>query len=1781
MTNDQVFGAYIVQVNSTTYTVVITSYNVVSSGAIRGVASYDGNEWLSPSTTNYAVDLRINIPISSFPDDDTEYTLSLKIRSSGGDSTHGYDLTFRTPSSSVASITLNEETYSGTTVTYTWTVGSGDLDGFQIKTNSALPSWTNLSATARSYQFTGSGNARFVIRATHGDSFGTPSFNPWNVTAFQPPNPPASVSVSESGGVVTVAWTAPVGGTTATGYGVRSSEQSTYTSLPITTTSQQYSGLRAGRTYTFFVRATNANGNSTPRSREYTLDGVPYEKPTDVVAVGYVTTADLSWTAPTDTPVDDYEIRYRKTGESWEEWTPTGSTDTSHRVSGLDENSSYQFQVRGVNSFGGGTASDTASATTTITAWEEVIVFDDVSDLTDDTYKSIMVTHDRIFLTRDTNSNDFGLEAFTHAGDAVSADDREFGIYTNGRLEAVMPFGKNRIIGVYGNAAEGIGGRSVVIRDFAENQGVFGAFEPHDGDNTETLKDIKSVTVLPTGLLISDGGASGLSGATTEEGIYFIPFDAFLDSLVSNTEDTRPSYDSVNVNSVTQNSLVSAVRNIVFIGTGESGAFQAYTESGAFLTYLPERNISPPERHDSEDHKDITAYGRHLYLLTSKRILRADITKTVAPKPKQTIHPIFAKNGETIDLTQLVEGYESIAWQSGFTNPTYLSINNSYELVIASDAVSADTETLLKFTATNDAGSTNFEFYLVIIADAAPVWEDVSAGIPLPTDRDFDLFTICNGASSFAWKSGFTVPSDVSLVDNKLSFISTPTTSQVSVSITATAQNGMTADIDFDLIVVRNTQDVEYSDTLRYRLEVAGIDITQDLIIGEEDEDGIASIFNVTESSDDIRVNSRTVSDCELTLKNDDYKYSRYKPNNFWDTNSIPLDGLLSEVVLYADALVDNEWVPDVLFTGIVLELNDFVDGRIVLTAADESYRLLRASAREVGIDKTVRLIREEEQSEAYEGIYKPETTMLPIIPSLDNTAVSGGTALTIKRTQNASEGVVKDNSAYLSVADLRTQGGELDDDVLLTYTTNYGNRKIESVIRDLARSAGIYNTLTAFSEIETDDAFFKTLDSPAFRSERGRITVLPTSWIVDTINDKVYILLSNDEPHIKASLVEYDLDTDRYFTLYEFPAELDCLQLATEDFDTFYISATEAGYKDSSQSLTLKTDEDVLERYDATVESNSKIMRYAVSTDTLTENFVAKTDTNPIQNALHYYVGFSNKHTTHEYESLVSHNRGSFAFYDGELYYRFAKSSGFGVAKVASDGTTTALLTEAYDDYYNGLNFAFAIDASNGDVYLGYVEGGDFDEDTTLTIKKRTDAGVETTLYTHSASLSDLDDLEDTGGAYSGVHELFYHDDDLFAVVAIQKVREIDDTKYRSNALTAGAVLYRINTTGTSDRTVLKRYPFVHYSCRSLIDYNDEVYAFENLTESYEFRPIDSRKDTYNESLGYNLLPDENGSLIKVDISDTLAYSILDLGNIWYETSGYRGVKTNALIIDGELNIIAGYGRISQLLKLNSEASRRDNFIHIAYSNKLRYFLSEADVDSNSIFDALSDIALKTKAFFSMKQGLIQIEESDVIEGELDGLISTTLNYTQLNARSFPDAGHILVNNAEIIKYDNRVLTSLENLERGVLGTDIESHPDASRIVYLDNIIDARSIDNPYEDIRIGLDIERLYNTVKSPDDLTEVRDAALVRSQGERAFSLDLGLDRHNVSWIDVVNNKYLDDLKELRYLVEITLKPSNYIKLTNVISFYYAGAILLPVKVVAINYTAENTILTGRSV
>ena len=72
----------------------------------------------------------------------------------------------------------------------------------------------------------------------------------------------------------------------------------------------------------------------------------------------------LTWTHPSDTAIS-YEYRHRKTGDSWPaSWTALArAASNTHRVSGLENGSAYEFEFRGVTDRGGAGASVSVTAT--------------------------------------------------------------------------------------------------------------------------------------------------------------------------------------------------------------------------------------------------------------------------------------------------------------------------------------------------------------------------------------------------------------------------------------------------------------------------------------------------------------------------------------------------------------------------------------------------------------------------------------------------------------------------------------------------------------------------------------------------------------------------------------------------------------------------------------------------------------------------------------------------------------------------------------------------------------------------------------------------------------------------------------------------------------------------------------------------------------------------------------------------------------------------------------------------------------------------------------------------------------------------------------------------------------------------------------------------------------------------------------------------------------------------------------------------------------------------
>ena len=104
---------------------------------------------------------------------------------------------------------------------------------------------------------------------------------------------------------------------------------------------------RFGHPFRFRVRGQLTNGNWIS-SNDVAVEALP-PKPGGLSA----TTAGadavrLSWNAVTG-PVASYEYRYRLSSageEDWGDWTDTSSSTASHTVTGLDNDTSYTFQVR-------------------------------------------------------------------------------------------------------------------------------------------------------------------------------------------------------------------------------------------------------------------------------------------------------------------------------------------------------------------------------------------------------------------------------------------------------------------------------------------------------------------------------------------------------------------------------------------------------------------------------------------------------------------------------------------------------------------------------------------------------------------------------------------------------------------------------------------------------------------------------------------------------------------------------------------------------------------------------------------------------------------------------------------------------------------------------------------------------------------------------------------------------------------------------------------------------------------------------------------------------------------------------------------------------------------------------------------------------------------------------------------------------------------------------------------------------------------------------------------
>ena len=201
----------------------------------------------------------------------------------------------------------------------------------------------------------------FQVQAYNRAGWGPFSASSTPVTPCGAPTAPTGVQATPGDQSATVTWgPSDARGCAISQYTVRASGGGS-TTVGGGTTTATVGGLSNGTTYTFTVVATNEVGNSPAGGpSNAVVPAGPPGPPNLTNADPSVGCVSLAWSAadPNGSAVLRYEVSINGGG-----WQSVGNT-TSHRVCGLQEGTTYTFQVRAVNGVGPGAASNTRSATT-------------------------------------------------------------------------------------------------------------------------------------------------------------------------------------------------------------------------------------------------------------------------------------------------------------------------------------------------------------------------------------------------------------------------------------------------------------------------------------------------------------------------------------------------------------------------------------------------------------------------------------------------------------------------------------------------------------------------------------------------------------------------------------------------------------------------------------------------------------------------------------------------------------------------------------------------------------------------------------------------------------------------------------------------------------------------------------------------------------------------------------------------------------------------------------------------------------------------------------------------------------------------------------------------------------------------------------------------------------------------------------------------------------------------------------------------------------------------
>ena len=451
-------------------------------------------------------------------------------------------------------------------------------------------------------------------------------------------------------------------------------------------------------------------------------------------------------------------------------------------------------------------------------------------------------------------------------------------------------------------------------------------------------------------------------------------------------------------------------------------------------------------------------------------------------------------------------------------------------------------------------------------------------------------------------------------------------------------------------------------------------------------------------------------------------------------------------------------------------------------------------------------------------------------------------------------------------------------------------------------------------------------------------------------------------------------------------------------------------------------------------------------------------------------------------------------------------------------------------------------------------------------------------------------------GGAFNGVLEQVSIGNVIYAVIQIEKFRQTVD---EMNVLTganiidrasqAGAVLMKIDL-DTCTYTPIKTYLNISTAARSLVVNGNTVEFFEGshyvYSEDVYFRKnrkysSDPNEITNTESdTDITALTDEwksrVGRLYRINHPSTTV-ELIGLNrrsattednpeadtDLFYGIHG--GTASPILSVDGDTHMITGFGDFEDILQYGEQPfDRIGNWNWIQASIVLNQRIPELLTNEKTGYDIIREVAIYTSSIIGFNKNRFFFQPRESRSARLMTTLpdnASSFDVIEYNRNhEIPSSGTLFVD-GEIITYTGLSNNTISGLTRGDEGTVAKTHTvditnDINPKVYwIDHLLslNQRTIAQPINDISIDNDYRQLYNHIKldyGGKVPISKKDRASILANREHILDISIPLGRHNAVWATLIAEKLLERFKDIHQIVEIILKPTFYMNVSDTV-------------------------------